>query len=122
MAIKVTKKVKDAMALYHKINVIRSTFYIESFMLFSKVHNFWTMLPYYCADDLDLLKFYPSKIFPGTVVYWSLDMLAISDTSMQSTSCAYTNPLYCCYTGIRISNLHLHTKWCDMKQVYVLSG
>ena len=36
MAIKVTKKVKDAMALYHKINVIRSTFYIESFMLFSK--------------------------------------------------------------------------------------
>ena len=36
MAVKVTKKVKYAMALYHKINVARSTFYMESFILFSK--------------------------------------------------------------------------------------
>ena len=43
MAIKVTKKVKYAMALYHKINVTGSTFYMDSFMLFQKLHNFWTM-------------------------------------------------------------------------------
>ena len=36
MAVKVTKKVKYAMALYHKINATRGTFYMESFMLFSK--------------------------------------------------------------------------------------
>ena len=36
MAVKVTKKVKYAMALYHRINVARSTFYMDSFMLFSK--------------------------------------------------------------------------------------
>ena len=36
MAVKVTKKVKYATALYHKINATRSTFYMESFMLFSK--------------------------------------------------------------------------------------
>ena len=36
MTIKVTKKVKYAMALHHKINAKRSTFYMESFMLFSK--------------------------------------------------------------------------------------
>ena len=36
MAVKVTKKVKYVVALYHKINVTRSTFYMESFMLFSK--------------------------------------------------------------------------------------
>ena len=36
MAVKVTKKVKYTMALYHKINVTKSTFYMESFMLFSK--------------------------------------------------------------------------------------
>ena len=36
MAVKVTKKVKYAMALYHKINVTRSTFYMEGFILFSK--------------------------------------------------------------------------------------
>ena len=36
MTVKVIKKVKYAMALYHKINVTRSTFYMESFMLFSK--------------------------------------------------------------------------------------
>ena len=36
MAVEVTKKVKYAMALYHKINATRSTFYIENFMLFSK--------------------------------------------------------------------------------------
>ena len=35
MAVKVTKKVKYAMALYYKINVTRSTFYMENFMLFS---------------------------------------------------------------------------------------
>ena len=35
MAVKVTKKVKYAMALYHKINVTRRTFYMESFMHFS---------------------------------------------------------------------------------------
>ena len=33
MAVKVTKK---ATALYHKINATRSTFYMESFILFSK--------------------------------------------------------------------------------------
>ena len=36
MAVKVTKKVKYATALYHKINARRSLFYVESFMLFSK--------------------------------------------------------------------------------------
>ena len=36
MAVKVTKKVKYAMALYHKINVTKSIFYMESFVLFSK--------------------------------------------------------------------------------------
>ena len=36
MAVKVTKKVKYATALYHKINTRRSTFYMESFILFSK--------------------------------------------------------------------------------------
>ena len=36
MAVKITKKVKYAMALYHKINSTRSKFYMESFMLFSK--------------------------------------------------------------------------------------
>ena len=36
MAVKVTKKVKYAMALYHKINATRSTFYMESLMFFSK--------------------------------------------------------------------------------------
>ena len=35
-AVKVTKKVKYAMALYHKINGTRSTCYMENFMLFSK--------------------------------------------------------------------------------------
>ena len=36
MAVKVTKKVKYTMALNHKINATRSTFYMESFVLFSK--------------------------------------------------------------------------------------
>ena len=36
MAVKVTKKVKYATALYHKINATRSAFNMESFMLFSK--------------------------------------------------------------------------------------
>ena len=36
MAVKVTKKVKYATALYHKINATRITFYMKSFMLFSK--------------------------------------------------------------------------------------
>ena len=36
VAVKVTKKVKYAMALYHKMNATRSIFYMESFMLFSK--------------------------------------------------------------------------------------
>ena len=36
MAVKVTKKVKYATALYHKINATRSTFYMKSFMFFSK--------------------------------------------------------------------------------------
>jgi len=36
MAVKVTKKIKYATALYHKINATRSTLYMESFMLFSK--------------------------------------------------------------------------------------
>ena len=36
MAVKVTKKIKYAIALYRKINATRSTFYMESFMLFSK--------------------------------------------------------------------------------------
>ena len=36
MAVKVTKKVKYAMILYHKINVMRSTLYMESVMLFSR--------------------------------------------------------------------------------------
>ena len=40
MAVMVTKKVKYAMALYHKINVTRSTFYMKSFMLFSKSAQF----------------------------------------------------------------------------------
>ena len=38
MAVKVTKKVKYATALYHKIN--GSTLYMESFMLFSKNAHF----------------------------------------------------------------------------------
>ena len=36
MAVNVTKKVKNATGLYHKINASKSTFYMESFMLFSK--------------------------------------------------------------------------------------
>ena len=36
MAVKVTKTVKYTTALYHKINATRSTFYMESLMLFSK--------------------------------------------------------------------------------------
>ena len=36
MAVKVTKKVKYATALYHKINATRIKFYMESFTLFSK--------------------------------------------------------------------------------------
>ena len=40
MAVKVTKKVKYATALYHKINATRSTSYMESFMLFSKSAHF----------------------------------------------------------------------------------
>ena len=36
MVVKVTKKVKYATALYHKINATWSRFYLESFMLFSK--------------------------------------------------------------------------------------
>ena len=40
MAVKVTKMVKYAMALYHKINALRSTFYMESFVLFSKGAHF----------------------------------------------------------------------------------
>ena len=36
MAVKITKKVKYATALYHKINATRSTFNKESLMLFSK--------------------------------------------------------------------------------------
>ena len=36
MAVKFTKMVKYTTALYHKINAISSTFYMESFMLFSK--------------------------------------------------------------------------------------
>ena len=35
-AVKVTKKVKYPMALYHKIKARTNTFYMESFMLFSK--------------------------------------------------------------------------------------
>ena len=48
MAVKVTKKVQYATALYHKINATRSTFYME-IMFFQKVHvhTFWTMPPYY---------------------------------------------------------------------------
>ena len=51
MAVKVTKKVKCATALYHKINARRSTFYMESFMLFQKVHTFWAMPPYMIFKD-----------------------------------------------------------------------
>jgi len=40
MAVNVTKKVKFAMALYHKINASRSTFNMENFMLFSKSAHF----------------------------------------------------------------------------------
>ena len=47
MAVKVTKKVKYTIALYLKINVTRSTFCMESFMLFQKVHTCRTMPPYY---------------------------------------------------------------------------
>ena len=36
MAVKVTKKVKYATTLYHKINVMRSKLYMESVMLFSR--------------------------------------------------------------------------------------
>ena len=36
MAVKVTKKVKYAMALYYIINTTKSTFHMENFMLFSK--------------------------------------------------------------------------------------
>ena len=36
MAVKVTKKVKFAMAIYQKINVTRSTLYMESFHTFFK--------------------------------------------------------------------------------------
>ena len=40
MVVKVKKKVKYAMALYHKINVTRSTFFMENFMFFSKSAQF----------------------------------------------------------------------------------
>ena len=40
MAVKVTKKVKYAITLYHKINVARSTLYTKGFMLFSKSAQF----------------------------------------------------------------------------------
>ena len=40
MAVKVTKKVKYAKALHLKINVTSNTFYMESFMLFSKSVQF----------------------------------------------------------------------------------
>ena len=46
MAVKVTKKVEYATALYHKINATRSAFYnyMESFMLFKKCTcTFWNM-------------------------------------------------------------------------------
>ena len=36
MVVKVTKKVKYAKAQYHKAKVTRSTFYMESFMFFTK--------------------------------------------------------------------------------------
>ena len=36
MVVKVTKQVKYAMALYHKIKARPNTFYMESLMLFSK--------------------------------------------------------------------------------------
>ena len=43
MAVKVTKKVKYATALYHKIMPQGvATFYMKSFR-----HTFWTMPPYY---------------------------------------------------------------------------
>ena len=44
---KMAVKFKYATALYHNVNVTRSTFYMKSFILFSKVHNFCTMLLYY---------------------------------------------------------------------------
>ena len=40
MAVKVTKKVKYAMALYHKIKARTNTFYMESFIIFSKSAHF----------------------------------------------------------------------------------
>ena len=50
MAVKVTKKVKYATALYHKIDATRRTFYMEGSCFFQKVHTFWTMLLCYIAD------------------------------------------------------------------------
>ena len=35
------------MVLYQILNVLKSTFYLESFMLLSKIEQFCTMLPYY---------------------------------------------------------------------------
>ena len=47
MAVKVTKKVKYAIALYHKINATRSTFNMESFMLFAHLLDHAPLLIYY---------------------------------------------------------------------------
>ena len=70
IAVKVTKMVKHAMALYHEINSTRSTFYVESFMLFQEVHSFRIMPLYYyyiyiytrCFDNHDgLCHLWPPK-------------------------------------------------------------
>ena len=60
MAVKVTKKVKYAMALYYKINARRSTFYMESFMLFSKSAH---LLDY--AALLDSIGIEPNSLLMG---------------------------------------------------------
>ena len=63
MAVKVTKKVKYATALYHKINATRSTFYMESFMLFSKSAHL--------VDYAALLYHYHGFIF---FAHWKLQI------------------------------------------------
>ena len=66
MTVKVTKKVKYATALYHKINATSSIFNMESFMLFSKSAHLldYAALLYHVSDLLTSAFVHPLAIHP----------------------------------------------------------
>ena len=81
MAVKVTKKVIYAMALYHKINVTRSTFYVESFMFFKKCTTFGLCCPTLssiCFNEIcfNEISFMPYDILNNNNYYYPHSTLA----------------------------------------------